>query len=120
MSVTEKAAFGGKTISYFGSIVLNTNNIVGPSLVSIPLVFQLGMFEDRETASTFYGVLFQSESCSYSETHFSAGVIPTTIYFLLTWFTSSFAATMLCEAMQRIPGNLNFSKRYEVQIRREC
>lgn len=39
----DQSAFGAKTITLLGSVVLNTNNIVGPSLVSIPLVFQLGI-----------------------------------------------------------------------------
>jgi hypothetical protein len=36
------------------------------------------------------------------------------VILLLTFVVSSFSATMLCEAMQRIPGNHDFSLRYEV------
>eukprot|EP01127_Copromyxa_protea_P014462 TRINITY_DN4031_c0_g1_i1.p1 TRINITY_DN4031_c0_g1~~TRINITY_DN4031_c0_g1_i1.p1 ORF type:complete len:537 (+),score=66.73 TRINITY_DN4031_c0_g1_i1:170-1612(+) len=42
-----------------------------------------------------------------------AGLIPTTFFLLLTYVFCTFASTMLCEAMQRIPGNHDFSKRYE-------
>lgn len=80
---TTAHAFGGKSISFMGSIVLLVNNIMGPAMVTIPLVYHLG------------------------------GFLSTTVILLLTFIVSSFSATMLCEAMQRIPGNHDFQLRYE-------
>ncbi len=41
-----------------------------------------------------------------------AGWFTPTLAIMITFVLSSFAATMLCEAMQMIPGNKNFEKRY--------
>ena len=40
-----------------------------------------------------------------------AGWVTPTLALTVVWFLSSFAATMLCDAMQRIPGNDSFEKR---------
>lgn len=65
------------------SCVLNFNNITGPGVVVLPLLYA------------------------------QAGWFLPTLGLLLMWLASSFAATMLCEAQQRVPGNRAFQKRYE-------
>jgi hypothetical protein len=40
--IDKEGHFGGKTITFWGSIVLISNNIAGPAMVAFPLVFQLG------------------------------------------------------------------------------
>ena len=47
-----------------------------------------------------------------------AGWFTPTVAILITFVLSSFAATMLCEAMQLIPGNKNFEKRYSTFYRK--
>eukprot|EP00043_Microstomoeca_roanoka_P018373 m.196087 g.196087 ORF g.196087 m.196087 type:complete len:595 (+) comp16812_c0_seq2:200-1984(+) len=75
--------FGGKTIGFWGSFCLNINNCMGPALVLLPLLNQ------------------------------QAGWLTPTLALTVMFVLSSLAATMLCEAMQRIPGNFTFSHRYE-------
>eukprot|EP00054_Salpingoeca_dolichothecata_P017322 m.103475 g.103475 ORF g.103475 m.103475 type:complete len:573 (+) comp22406_c0_seq1:53-1771(+) len=76
-------AFGAKSITFWGSFCLNLNNCMGPAMVLLPLVNQ------------------------------QAGWLTPTIVIIVIYVFSSLAATMLCEAMQRIPGNGNFDHRYE-------
>lgn len=38
----DASAFGQQTISTFGSYMLNINNIVGPAVVTLPLLLQKG------------------------------------------------------------------------------
>lgn len=76
-------AFGTKTITAWGSFVLIFNNNTGPGMVILPLVYQ------------------------------QAGWFTPTFALVLICILSSFAATMMCEAMQMIPGNSNFEKRFE-------
>jgi len=75
--------YGDKKITFWGSCCLNLNNCMGPAMVLLPLLNQ------------------------------QAGWLTPTIALTVAWLMSSFAATMLCEAMQRIPGNHNFEHRYE-------
>eukprot|EP00048_Salpingoeca_helianthica_P017002 m.235246 g.235246 ORF g.235246 m.235246 type:complete len:551 (+) comp19959_c0_seq1:41-1693(+) len=75
--------FGSKKITFWGSVCLNLNNCMGAAMVTMPLLFQ--------QAGWFTNVLMM-----------------TLIYVL-----STLAGTMLCEAMQRIPGNFEFKQRYE-------
>lgn len=67
-----------KDISFFGGVALLVNNITGPGLITIPLVYQ------------------------------QAGWLITTFVFLLVMALSSIAATMLCKAMSKVRGNENF------------
>ncbi|XP_062506750.1 uncharacterized protein LOC134183270 [Corticium candelabrum] len=80
-----KESFGGKTITFAGSFCLQLNNSMGPAMVLLPLMNQ------------------------------AAGWLTPTITLVLLFFLSTLAGTMLCEAMQRIPGNRNFNAepRYE-------
>jgi len=73
--------FGHKSITMAGSFCLNLNNCMGPAMVLLPLVYQ------------------------------QAGWFSPTIVLCLVFALSSFNATMLCEAMQRIPKNFNFDHR---------
>lgn len=41
------SSFGCKSISFFGSIVLLVNNVMGPAMVTIPLVFHMGKLNFR-------------------------------------------------------------------------
>eukprot|EP00850_Spirogloea_muscicola_P007615 SM000039S14445 [mRNA] locus=s39:101468:105072:- [translate_table: standard] len=75
--------FGTKTIGLLGSCVLNFNNITGPAMVVLPLLYQ------------------------------EAGWFLPTLGLLAMYIISSFSATMICESMQLIPGNKSFGQRYE-------
>eukprot|EP00039_Didymoeca_costata_P020335 m.340903 g.340903 ORF g.340903 m.340903 type:complete len:559 (+) comp19629_c0_seq1:222-1898(+) len=75
--------FGDKSITWAGSFCLNLNNCMGPAMVLLPLTMQ------------------------------QAGWVTPCIALVVVYVLSSFAATMLCEAMQRIPGNHDFRHRYE-------
>ncbi|EGD76432.1 hypothetical protein PTSG_07549 [Salpingoeca rosetta] len=79
----EIKGFGGKTIGFWGSFCLNLNNCMGPAMVLLPLLNQ------------------------------QAGWVMPTIALAIMFVLSSLAATMLCEAMQRIPGNFTFEHRFE-------
>ena len=72
------ASLGGKSITLAGGLVLNINNIMGPAMVALPFLNQ------------------------------SAGWLSPTLVLMLCCCLSAMASTMLCEAMQRIPGNRNF------------
>ena len=72
-----------QVIGVWGSWVLNVNNIMGPGMVALPLAYQQ-----------------------------SGWLIPTIVLFT-AFVLSSFSATMLCEAMQKIPGNADFGMRFE-------
>jgi len=76
-------AFGAKTITLWGSMCLNLNNCMGPAMVTLPLIVQSAGWQTPALALTLVCVL------------------------------SSFAATMLCEATQRIPGNGGLAARWE-------
>eukprot|EP01102_Stenamoeba_stenopodia_P021176 TRINITY_DN845_c0_g1_i4.p1 TRINITY_DN845_c0_g1~~TRINITY_DN845_c0_g1_i4.p1 ORF type:complete len:552 (+),score=101.86 TRINITY_DN845_c0_g1_i4:287-1942(+) len=82
--VQEKGkSLGDKKIGNWGSFYFIINQIYGPGVLAIPIVFQ------------------------------QSGILVTTI--MLTFFLviSCLAATMLCEAIARIPDNENFEKRIE-------
>jgi amino acid permease len=83
-------ALGKKTITFWGSTALNVNNIMGPAMVALPYLNQ------------------------------SSGWFTCTLMLIICTTLSAFASTMICDAMQRIPGNHNFTgrdaitgKRYE-------
>ena len=65
------------------SCALNFNNITGPAMVVLPLLYQ------------------------------QAGWLLPSVALLTLWALSCVASAMLCEAMQRIPGNLAFARRFE-------
>ena len=69
-----------KTIGWFGSLSLVANNISGPAMMGLPIVFR------------------------------EAGIIPTTLCILTTWIMSSLCGTFLAETIQKLPGNENFEK----------
>jgi hypothetical protein len=79
----QQGAFGAKTIGYWSSCCLNLNNVMGAAIVALPLVNQ------------------------------QAGWITPTLCILFVFLISSFAATMLVEAMQRVPGNGALTERWE-------
>lgn len=78
----DNKGFGEKTITFAGSFCLNLNNCMGPAMVLLPLVYS------------------------------QAGWFTPTLVLIIIFILSSFNATMLCEAMQRIPNNFNFEHRY--------
>lgn len=80
---TYVASLGKQTITFPGSLTLNVNNIMGPAIVAYPMIYQR-----------------------------SGWLFPTSILAVVC-VLSALSGTMLCEAMQRIPGNHNFSQRYE-------
>lgn len=75
--------FGQKSITFWGSFCLNMNNSTGPAMVLMPLMLQ------------------------------QAGLITPVLATIIIYVLSTYSATMLCEAMQRIPGNFEFNHRYE-------
>jgi hypothetical protein len=77
------AGFGGKTIGFIGGLSLLVNNITGPAMVTIPLVFQ------------------------------NAGWLTPTLCLLVMTILSSLASAFMCEAMACIPGNEHFQGRVE-------
>jgi hypothetical protein len=76
-------AFGAKTIGFWSSCCLNLNNVMGAAIVALPMVNQ------------------------------QAGWLTPTICIVFVFVVSSFASTMLVEAMQRIPGNAHLTQRWE-------
>lgn len=78
VSKADGTALGGQTIGYWGSVILNLNNVMGPAIVAFPLTYQ------------------------------DSGWLTTTTVLVLVMVMSSFSATMLCDAMQRIPNNHDF------------
>jgi amino acid permease len=81
---TERGSIGGgKDISFFGGISLLVNNLTGPALVTIPIIYQ------------------------------QAGWFTPTIVMLFIMIVSSLSASMLCEAITKISGNESFKNRVE-------
>lgn len=74
---------GKKTIGLLSGIILNVNNLVGPGVLAIPLVFQ------------------------------QAGWLPCVAILLVVASIASFSATYLAEVMTIIPGNEHFEQRRE-------
>jgi len=79
----QDGGFGHKTIGYVGGLSLLINNITGPAMVTIPLVYQ------------------------------SAGWFTPTLCLIVMTILSSLASTFMCEAMACIPGNERFQGRVE-------
>lgn len=77
------AVLGGKTIGWFGSWVLTVNNITGPGMMHIAAIFQ------------------------------QAGLIVPVLVFFMVCFVSAAAATLLCDALARLPGNRQLDIRFE-------
>ena len=82
-TTTGNIFLGEKTIGTFTSIVYTMNNLCGPGMLGLSLVYQ------------------------------QSGWLLTTILILISAVVSGFAATMLCESMALIPGNSRFQTRYE-------
>jgi hypothetical protein len=57
---TVKNSFGGKSITFMGSIVLLVNNIMGPAMVTIPLVYHLGTLRCALLRDIFVAVKYCS------------------------------------------------------------
>jgi len=81
-----KAAFGHKTIGFFGGLSLLVGNMTGPGMVGICLQFQQG------------------------------GWLLTIAGFILVLVCSSLAALFMAEAMATIPGNPRFQLRVEFSM----
>jgi hypothetical protein len=79
----EVSGFGHKTIGFIGGLSLLINNITGPAMVTIPLVYQ------------------------------GAGWFTPTLCLVVMTVLSSLASTFMCEAMACIPGNEHFQGRVE-------
>jgi len=75
--------FGHKTIGFVGGLSLLINNITGPAMVTIPLVYQ------------------------------TAGWFTPTLCLVVMTVLSSLASGFMCEAMACIPGNEHFQGRVE-------
>jgi amino acid permease len=75
--------FGKKTLSLASSIALTLNNDLGPGMILFPLIMQ------------------------------ESGYLVLTAVLVTMFLVSTFCCTMLCEAIQRIPGNRGFTQRWE-------
>ncbi|ELR19214.1 uncharacterized protein ACA1_263840 [Acanthamoeba castellanii str. Neff] len=80
-----KSTFGDKNISFLGGFCLNLNNITGPAMVSIPVIYQ------------------------------QAGWLPTTLGMVIVMIIAAFSSTMMCKAMALVPGNERFQSRVEIE-----
>jgi amino acid permease len=69
-----------KTIDFFGSIALITNNICGPAMMSLPSLFR------------------------------AAGIIPTVVCILFIFLCSTLVGLFLGESIQGVPGNKEFRR----------
>eukprot|EP01113_Clastostelium_recurvatum_P042896 TRINITY_DN7000_c0_g1_i1.p1 TRINITY_DN7000_c0_g1~~TRINITY_DN7000_c0_g1_i1.p1 ORF type:complete len:499 (-),score=171.10 TRINITY_DN7000_c0_g1_i1:74-1570(-) len=78
--------FGNKSLNTFYSLVFIINQIYGPGVLSIPIVFQ------------------------------QAGWLPTTLVLAAFTFISSFSATLLAESLSLIPGNKNYDRHIEYTV----
>merc|ERR1719188_660064 len=76
-------SLGGKTIGFLGSYALIVNNITGPGMLHLAVVFQ------------------------------EAGLVVPVLVFFLVCTSSTGAANLLCDAMARLPGNANIELRKE-------
>ncbi len=76
----DKEAVVKKTIGWFGSLSLITNNICGPAMMGIPAIFR------------------------------AAGIIPTLFCIFSIFICSTLTGTMLSESIQRLNNNKNFDK----------
>jgi hypothetical protein len=76
---------GGKNIDFFGSVVLTINNVSGPGMLALPVVFQ------------------------------EAGWLFPITMLLFMCFTSSLCGTLICDTVARVPGNSQFEKRIEFE-----
>lgn len=72
-----------KNIGLFGSFALVTNNIAGPAMMGLPLLFQ------------------------------QAGIIPVIVAIVFMSVTSSISGTMLAESIASIPGNVKYDLQVE-------
>jgi len=76
--------FGVKQIGFIGGVALMVNNITGPGMVTIPVMFQ------------------------------QAGWMSPIIIMLMITIMTGLASTLLCQAMTKIPGNEFFQGRAEL------
>lgn len=79
----DASGFGAKSIGFIGGLSLLINNITGPAMVTIPLVYQ------------------------------GAGYFTPTLCLVVMSVLSSLASAFMCEAMACIPGNEHFQGRVE-------
>jgi amino acid permease len=77
------AGFGDKTITYFQSVCYIFNNAIGPGIVALALVVSSGGWLTPIILTAFVGIL------------------------------SVISALLLCETIERFPGNVGFSGRVE-------
>ena len=69
-----------KSLSFFGSFVLVTNNIVGPAMMGLPQMIA------------------------------KSGLFPSVIVIIIVFLCSSISSTLLSSAISSIPGNKKFSR----------
>ena len=80
-SESKRTGFGEKKITFWGSFALILNNAMGPGMLVLPLIMQ------------------------------EAGLITSMIVLVAVYLLSTVSCTMLCDAIQRIPGNRDFTQR---------
>jgi len=132
------SSFGEQSISTVGSYILNINNIIGPAVVTLPGLLHVCtplkpvpflpcchsislVFSFSSIALTFRAVLalnfcqlwFSPLPLPHYSCSTSAGWLTPLIILIVMQILSALSATMISEAMQRIPGNQHFLRRFE-------
>jgi len=79
-----KSSFGGRNIGFFGATAVIINNVTGPGMVTLPVLFA------------------------------QAGWVLPTLAMVVMMVTSTFASTLMAKAMTLVDGNSRLQKRLEM------
>jgi len=112
---------GSKSLGLFSSIVIVVNNIAGPGMLVLPMVYQV--LTNAITKRTYVHICLAhsfvpyacipSRTLSLTHSPQEAGWVVPTVVLLLICVGSGFAATFLVDTMARIPENGRFQRRIE-------
>jgi len=95
---------GGKTITFFGSIVLTVNNVSGPGMLALPVVYQQGVWcRVQEVAHTGGGTLTQNVNSVAN----AAGALIPSLAFIFVCILASLSGSWamgVVEVLWRTPG----------------
>ena len=126
---------GGKTITFFGSIVLTVNNVSGPGMLALPVVYQQGkcrVFAHLDVSMCMTVCFPEQPGCSSHPLPSSLcvflphspvrlprpvcprlRVVPRCLTVALLMHGFDVAATFMCDSMARLKGNNKFQRRVE-------
>jgi hypothetical protein len=97
-------ALGNKTITFWGGLILNLNNVMGPAMVALPYLNQ----QVAGIMSTCMRIVEDTRAHLSPVLFAQAGWLSCTLMIFVCCILSAFSCTMICDAAQRIPGNRNF------------